>query len=100
MDMYPTINRTRNYWQELGSMSGSFVDSIPTFDKKLDSFFDRNSEAIIEEWGLVTDDDLRHMKLKLEFLSYEVNRLMVEKTGLEKRTAELKTAIEDLEKGT
>ncbi|MDD1730052.1 MAG: hypothetical protein LUQ50_13405 [Methanospirillum sp.] len=100
MDMYQTFDRTRNYWQDLGSMSGSFVNSIPTFDKQLDSFFDRNSEAIIEEWGLVTDDDLRHIKLKLEFLSYEVSRLMVEKTGLEKRTAELRVAIEELETGT
>ncbi|WP_319579911.1 hypothetical protein [uncultured Methanospirillum sp.] len=98
MDMYPTLSGTRNYWQELGSLPGSITDSIPTFDKQLDSFFDRNGEAIIDEWGLLTDDDLRHLKQKLEFLSYEVNRLVVEKSGLEKRTADLKSAIEELEK--
>jgi hypothetical protein len=99
MVMYPTsFSKAGNYWQELGSLPGTFADAIPTFDKQLDSFFDRNAEAIIDEWGLLTDDDIRHLKQKLEYLSYEVNRLMVEKSTLEKRTADLKSAIEELEK--
>jgi hypothetical protein len=98
MGMYPTFTRTKNYMQELSSLPGSIADSIPTLDKQLDSFFDRNAEAVIDEWGLVTDDDLRHLKQKLEFLSYEVERLVVEKSNLEKRTSDLKLAIEELEK--
>jgi len=98
MVMYPTFSKEGKYWQELGSLPGSFADTIPTFDKQLDSFFNRNAEAIIDEWGLLTDDDIRHLKQKLDYLSYEVNRLMVEKSALEKRTADLKSAIEELEK--
>ncbi|MFH0967706.1 MAG: hypothetical protein V1862_08505 [Methanobacteriota archaeon] len=98
MVMYPTISRTKDYWHELGSISGSYYDSIPTLDKQLDSFFDRHAEAIIEEWGLVTDDDLRHLRMKLDYLSYEVARLVVEKDNLEKRVSDLKEAIGDLEK--
>lgn len=98
--MYPTLSKTGKYWQDLSTMSGSFVESIPTFDKQLDSFFDRNASAIIEEWGLVTDDDLRALKRKLDYLSYEVGRLVVEKNSIEKRVHALKDAIEELEKRT
>ncbi len=96
--MYPTFSKTRNYWNELNEVSGSFLDSIPTLDSRLDTFFDQHAESIIEEWGLLTTDDLHHLKMKLDFLSYEVDRLVVEKKNLEKRTAELKSAIEDLER--
>ena len=98
MGMYPTISRTKDYWHEIGSMSASLSDRIPTLDKQLDSFFDRHAEAIIEEWNLVTDDDIRHLKMKLDYLSYEVGRLVVEKGNLEKRVSDLRQAIEDLEK--
>jgi hypothetical protein len=96
--MYPTLSKTHDYWHELGSMSGSVIDSIPTFDKQLDNFFDRNAGSIIEEWGLVTDDDLRHLRRKIDYLSYEVGRLVVEKNNIEKRTLAIRSAIEELER--
>jgi hypothetical protein len=97
--MYPTLSKTSNYWHELGSMSESVIDSIPTLDRQLDNYFDRNAAAIIEEWGLVTDDDLRHLRMKLDYLSYEVGRLVVEKSSIEKRALSIKDAIVELEKG-
>jgi hypothetical protein len=98
MVMYPTISRTKDYWHELSSMSETLYDSIPTLDKQLDTFFDRRAEVIIEEWGLVTDDDLRHLRIKLDYLSYEVGRLVVEKSNLEKRVSDLTQSIGELEK--
>jgi len=98
MAMYPTISRTKDYWHELSSMSESFNDRLPTLDKQLDTFFDRHAEAIIEEWGLVTDDDIRHLRMKLDYLSYEVGRLVVEKGNLERRVSDLRQSIVDLEK--
>jgi len=96
--IYQTVPRTRDYWHELSEMSESFVDSIPNFDKHIDSFFERNAEAIIDEWELVTDDDLQHLRKKLDYLSYEVGRLVVEKGNFENRVLTLRSAIEDLEK--
>ena len=96
--IYQTVPRTRDYWHELCEMSESFVDSIPNFDKRLDSFFKQNAEAIIDEWELVTDDDLQHLRKKLDYLSYEVGRLVVEKGNFENRVLTLRSAIEDLEK--
>lgn len=96
--IYQTVPRTRDYWHELSEMSESFVDSIPIFDKHLDSFFKRNAEAIIDEWELLTDDDLQHLRKNLNYLSYEVGRLVVEKGNLEKRVHTIRSAIEDLEK--
>ncbi|HWQ67372.1 MAG TPA: hypothetical protein VN372_10925 [Methanospirillum sp.] len=78
-------------------MSESFLDTIPTLDKHLDSFFDRNADGIIEEWGLVTSNDIRRLRMKLDFLSYEVNRLVIEKSNLEKRTLDLRKTIKELE---
>ena len=96
--MYPSLSRT-NYWHDLSAIKASIDDSVPTFDKKLDSFFSRNAETIIDEWELVTDDDLRHLRKKLDFLSYEVGRLFAEKSCFEQRVMKLKTAIDDLERG-
>lgn len=100
ISMYPTFSKTRDYWHELSEIPASVIESIPTLDSQLDNYFDRQAGAIIEEWGLVTDDDLRHLRMKLDYLSYEVNRLVVEKSNLQRRTMALKTAIEELEKKT
>jgi hypothetical protein len=96
--MYPTISGAKDYWHEFSSLSGSLYDRIPTLDNHLDAFFDRHAEAIIEEWGLVTDDDIRNLRMKLDYLSYEIGRLVVEKDILEKRVSDLRQSIEDLEK--
>lgn len=100
MSMYPTLPGTRNYWREFTEMSDSVADSIPTFDKHIDSFFDRNAGAIIEEWDLITDEDLLHIQRRLDFLSYEVNRLVISKGTIEKRVKNLREAIGELEAGT
>lgn len=96
--IYQTVPRTRDYWHELSEMSESFVDSIPNFDKRLDSFFYWNAEAIIDEWELLTDDDLQHLGKKLDYLLYEVDRLVVERSNFERRVHTIRSAIEDMEK--
>jgi hypothetical protein len=95
--MYATLPGTRNYWHELSEMSASVAEGIPTFDKRLDTFFDRNAGAIIEEWDLITDEDLVHIQRRLDYLSYEVDRLVITKSSMEKRVQSLKAQIEELE---
>ena len=100
--MYSTARltrRSREYWNELSEMSGSVAESIPTLDRQLDSFFHRNADAIIEEWDLVTDEDLAHIQRSIDYLSHELNRLAASKNNLEKRVMNLKSAIYPLEAG-
>lgn len=96
--MYQSISKASDFWQELSSFSESAFDSIPTLENQLDGYFERNAASIIEEWGLLTDDDLRQLRMKIEYLSYEVGRLAVEKNNFEKRTIALKAALDDLER--
>ena len=97
MIMYATGTGTRDYWRELSEMTGSVATSIPTFDRQLDNFFERNAGAIIDEWDLITDEDLNHIQRRLEYLTYEVNRLVISKGNLEKRVQNLSTMIGKLE---
>lgn len=97
MIMFATGTGTRDYWRELSEMTGSVTMSIPTFDRQLDNFFEKNASAIIDEWDLITDEDLSHIQRRLEYLSYEVNRLVVSKGNLEKRVSNLSTMIGKLE---
>lgn len=96
--MYHSVSKASDLWHELSSLSESVVESVPTLERQLDSFFERNAGSIIEEWGLLTDDDLRHLRMKLDYLSYEIGRLVVEGSNFEKRTIALKAALDDLER--
>jgi len=97
MIMFATGTGTRNYWREFSEMTGSVATSIPTFDRQLDNFFEKNASAIIDEWDLITDEDLSHIQRRLEHLSYEVNRLVISKDVIEKRVQKLSSMIGKLE---
>lgn len=86
------------YFKKISSISDSFLDNIPDFDRKLDLFFSQNAEVIVDEWKLVTNDDLNNLRSKLDYLSYEVNRLTVEKDSFEKRVQLLRATLDQLER--
>ena len=95
--MFETSGNTRKFFQNLTSHQTNISERVPTFDRKLDSFFERNFETIIEEWGLVTETDIKGYEQKLDFLSYEVGRLFTEKDNLKKRADSIEKTISDLE---
>ncbi|PWR72427.1 hypothetical protein ACKUB1_02705 [Methanospirillum stamsii] len=95
--MFETSGNTRKIFQNLTSYQTNISERVPTFDRKLDSFFERNFETIIDEWGLVTETDIKGYEQKLDFLSYEVGRLFTEKDNLKKRADSIEKAISDLE---
>ncbi len=77
--------------------SEDFANSMPTFDKSIESYFERNIDMIIEEWGLITGSDLDNLGKKIEFLSYEVGRLSAERSTMNIRVNKLKAEITELE---
>ena len=92
-----TSGKTKEFFGNIASNETFSSDRIPTLDKTLDSYFDRNSEAIIEEWGLLTDADIGEYQRKLDYLSYEVGRLVTEKDLLKNRAESIEKAIAELE---
>jgi len=92
-----TSGKTKEFFGNISSNPVFSGESIPTFDRSLESYFSRNSEAIMEEWGLLTDADMNEYQRKLEFLSYEVGRLVTEKDLLKNRADNIEKAIAELE---
>lgn len=95
--MFETSGNTRKFFENISGFQTGISERVPTFDRTLDSFFDRNFESIIEEWGLITETDIKEYERKLDYLSYEVGRLYTEKDALKNRAASIEKAISDLE---
>ena len=103
--MNPVINQMPNqngtgtsFWDQFSSIPGTIQSRIPTFDKSLDQYFDRNFAAIIEEWDLVTDSDLYKLEARLATVSDEISGLYAGKMNLEGRAKKLDGLISSLEK--
>ena len=47
-----TVEEKQSFWSNLPDVQGYLDQNLPTMDKSLDTYFDKNMEAIIEEWGL------------------------------------------------
>ncbi len=95
--MFETPQRTHTILDRLTNLETKAALSVPTFDRVLDSYFERNMESVIEEWGLITEGDLHEYERKLEYLHYEVERLHAEKDNLKKRVEGIEQAIKKLE---
>ncbi len=95
--MYPVQNRLRgSYWKGISAIS-RLEERIPTLAGTLDSYFDENIEAIIEEWQLLTDYELKDLGKKLERVTEEINNLQTEKKTVEARAASLEAELTKLE---
>jgi len=95
--VFETSGKTNRIFENVSGFKTSLGDKSPSLERTLDSYFDRNSEAVIEEWGLLTDSDIAVYQRKLEFLSYEVERLYIEKESMKNRISGIEKAIKELE---
>jgi hypothetical protein len=105
MDAYPVepgINHVQSgivsLWPQVTDFATKFGQSLPTFDKSLDAYFDRSFASIIEEWELLTDSDLKRFENRLQAVTEQINNLYIEKSNLEKRVNDLDIMISSLEK--
>ena len=98
--MYPVRRKYGDspYLERMYKMTHTVEEKIPTFTRTLDEYFDAHFEAIIEEWQLLTDYELRDMEKKLDSVTEEIDRLYGGKSVLEKRASTLQRDIEELEK--
>jgi hypothetical protein len=99
--MYPVINQNPtvpSFWDQFYELSGTIESKIPTFEKSLDVYFDKNFAAVIEEWNLLTDSDLARLENRFASISNEISLLYAGKTSVEMRVKKLEGLITDLEK--
>lgn len=96
--MYPVMHENQDYVLPFSEFPGKLEQALPTFDKSLDSYFDKNFAAIIEEWGLVTENDLQALEKRLTAATAEIGTLCAGKAMLEKRMENLESLISSMEK--
>ena len=90
-------NRAQAFGAELSQAFGTIGENIPTFERTLDQYFERNSGAIVEEWNLLTTRDLSQLEQRLNAVSLEIDLLYGSKERLERRVERLDTEIGMLE---
>jgi hypothetical protein len=92
-----TVGEQESFWGNLPDVGGYLNERLPTMDKSLDSYFDKNMEAIIEEWGLLVENDLLELERKVNKVTEQVNQLYTNKNVLNDRVAKLDAFISKLE---
>jgi hypothetical protein len=92
-----TGTEEKSFWNNLPDVKGYLNQNLPTMDRSLDTYFDRNFEAIIEEWGLLTENDLFDLERRLTNVTSEINRLYHEKEIISERVTRLDGLISRLE---
>lgn len=97
--MYPTTRYQSPYMRSIYGFTRSVEERIPTLEKALDRYFDANFEAIIEEWQLLTDYELRDLEKRLDTVTGQIDNLYAKKTDIEKRAKTLDNEIKALEGG-
>jgi hypothetical protein len=92
-----TVGEQESFWGNLPDVGGYLNERIPTMDKSLDTYFDKNMEAIIEEWGLLVENDLLELERKVTKVTEQVNEVYNQKNVLGDRVAKLDAVISRLE---
>jgi septal ring factor EnvC (AmiA/AmiB activator) len=92
-----TVEEKQSFWSNLPDVKGYMDQKLPTMDKSLDTYFDKNMEAIIEEWGLLLENDLIDLERRVNTVTAEINQLYNQKDVLNDRVTKLDATISKLE---
>jgi hypothetical protein len=100
LTVYETPGRTTEKYPSLESIKEipAVIDEhLPTMDRGLDEYFNRNFPAIISEWGLVTSIHLKNLERRLDRVHRQIDVLEKNKNALETRAAALDKELRRLE---
>jgi hypothetical protein len=96
--MYPVGASHENPFSQVLALPAKFQNALPTFDKTLDIYFEEVFPAIIAEWELLTDNDLRDFEHRLTSVSGSMSALEKNRQALKKRAADLQAVVTSLER--
>jgi uncharacterized protein YjbJ (UPF0337 family) len=91
------VEEKQSFWSNLPDVSGYLDQKLPTMDKSLDTYFNKNMEAIIEEWGLLVENDMLELERRVKKVTGEINQLYSQKDVINERVTKLDTLISRLE---
>ena len=94
-----TVEEKQSFWSNLPDVKGYMDQKLPTMDKSLDTYFDKNMEAIIEEWGLLVENDMLDLERRVNKVTEQINQLYNHKDVISERVTKLDAVISDLEAG-
>ena len=92
-----TVEEKQSFWSNLPDVKGYMDQKLPTMDKSLDTYFDKNMEAIIEEWGLLVENDMLELERRVNKVTTEIDQLYNHKGVISERVAKLDVLITNLE---
>ncbi len=92
-----TVEEKQSFWGNLPDVQGYLDQKLPTMDKSLDIYFDKNMEAIIEEWGLLVENDILDLQRRINKVTADINQLDNNKKVLSERVTKLDAFISNLE---
>jgi len=67
-------------------------------DKRLSNYFESRRDALLEEWGILTRNDLESMEMRLDRLSMEIGKLETSGKNLKTRAGALDVELQELER--
>jgi hypothetical protein len=91
------VGERESFWGNLPDVGGYLNENLPTMDKSLDTYFDKNMASIIQEWGLLVEDDLLDLERRVNKVTEQVNQVYKQKQVLNDRVAKLEALISRLE---
>jgi len=92
-----TVEEKQSFWGNMPDVKGYMDQKLPTMDKSLDTYFDKNMEAIIEEWGLLVENDILDLERRVNKVTTEIDQLYDHKDVINERVQKLDAVISDLE---
>jgi hypothetical protein len=92
-----TGEENKSFWGNLPDVKGYMDQKLPTMDKSLDTYFDKNMEAIVEEWGLLVENDMLELERRVNTVTAEIDQLYNHKDLISERVTTLDAVITRLE---
>ncbi|MDD1716186.1 MAG: hypothetical protein LUQ01_04230 [Methanolinea sp.] len=100
--MYSTptayLPRKDQIYDSLTGLPSSIEEMLPTMDKRLSNYFEGRRDALLEEWGILTRNDLDGMEMRLDRLSMEIGKMETSGKNLKARAGALDFELQELER--
>ena len=94
---YPLEPVETKKWYDFSGATRSFEERMPSLDKSLDRYFSTHIDAIVQEWELLTENDLISLEGRLKRITEEVGKLEQGHAGLKGRALALDASVKELE---
>jgi hypothetical protein len=93
---YPLEPVETKKWYDFSGATRSFEERMPSLDKSLDRYFSTHIDAIIQEWELLTENDLLSMEGRLKRITEEIGTLEQGHAGLRERALVLDASLKEM----